>query len=121
RGCLSQCHRTPAAAQHGERAGVLTFALSEDRGADAHMGRTETDRRLEIGTHAHAEKSEAAPACKLLQQCKMQRRLLLERGNAHQALNRKAHLVTAAAYEALRVFGRDTGLLRLLAGVHFDK
>ncbi len=31
------------------------LAVAEDRGADAHMGRAEFNRRLEIAAHAHAE------------------------------------------------------------------
>ncbi len=34
-------------------------ASAEDRGADAHMGRAEADRLLEIGAHPHAEAGRA--------------------------------------------------------------
>src|SRR5262245_15111674 len=58
-----------------------TFA--ENRRAHAHMRGAETDGGFVVAAHAHAENGEAVAAGDLAQQRKMQRRLLLQRRNAH--------------------------------------
>src|SRR6266576_3534362 len=68
---------------------------AEDRGADAHMGGAKADCLLEIGAHAHAEDTEPGAPSDFAQQREMQRRLLVERWDAHQALDRQVEPVAA--------------------------
>src|SRR5437762_666471 len=70
-------------------------ARAEDRGADAHMGGAKADCLFEIGAHAHAEETEPGAPGDFAQQRKMQGRLLVERWDAHQALDRQVEPVAA--------------------------
>src|SRR5262249_3280204 len=66
----------------------LLAALAEDRGTDAHVGRTEFDCERKIGTHSHREQRKPVARRDFLEQPEMRCRRLLERREAHQSLDR---------------------------------
>jgi hypothetical protein len=65
------------------------------------MGGAKADRLLEIGAHPHAEEAEPGAPGDLAQQGEMQRRLLVERRDTHQALDRQAEPVDVHSKEEL--------------------
>ena len=64
---------------------------AEQRGADPDMGGAQADGRLVVGAHAHADPGEAVARRHLGQQGEMQRRLLVDRRDAHQARRSAAY------------------------------
>src|SRR5580692_980694 len=92
-------------------------AMPEYRGPDTDMRGTELDRGREIGAHAHRQMLQAVARGDLRGQYEMWRRRLVHRRDAHQACDGEAITLAAACDEAIRLAGRDTRLLRLLAGV----
>ena len=95
--------------------------VPEDRAADPDMRRAELHRRLEIGTHAHAQRGKPVRLREFGQQREMQRRLLVVRRDAHQAGDLELQLVAAQREEGGQIARRDTRLLRFLAGVDLDE
>src|SRR5229473_8127748 len=96
-------------------------AGAEDRGADPDMGRAETDRRLEIGAHPHAELVEPVAPRNLAQQREVERRFLVLRRDAHQPDDRQVQPVAALADESVGGSWQYPRLLRLLAGIDLDE
>ena len=129
---LDQAHDAPAdqfrdeAAPDGFDFGQLGHALepsaaaAEQGGADADMGGAEPHRRLVVGAHAHADLGQAVARGHLGQQGEVQRRLLVDRRDAHQPDDRQLVDVAAGGDEGIDVVRQDAGLLRLLAGVDLD-
>ncbi len=77
--------RTPLSLMSGLR------PSAKDGAADPHMGRAELDRGLKIRAHAHRRSSSPLRAAIFASQREMRRRRLVERRNAHQPGNRRAH------------------------------
>ena len=108
---MSLAIATPA---HSERA-------RQNRRADTYVRRAEAHRHLEVAAHAHAQFIEAVAAGDLAKQREVQRRLLVDRRNAHQAAHRQRQLLSAGPHQAIGLFRHDAGFLRLFAGVHLDE
>ena len=85
------------------------------------MSCAELDGGFEVGTHAHAQGGQTLLASELCEKCEMDRRLLLVRGNAHEASDLDPQLVAAEGDEGRQLGRGYTRLLRLLAGVDFDE
>src|SRR3974390_60935 len=96
-------------------------AGTEDRGPDPDVCRAEADRLLVVGTHPHAEHLELVAPGDFAQQREVQRGLLVDWRNAHQADHWQAETIAAFADEPGALGRQDAGLLRFLAGVDLDQ
>ena len=118
-------HARNEAAADGFDFGQLGHAAqvprSEQRAADADMGGAEPHGRLVVGAHAHADLGEAVARGHLGQQGEMQRRLLVDRRDAHQPDDRQLVDVAAGGDEGVEIGRQDARLLRLLAGIDLDE
>ena len=66
------------------------------------MGRAEPDGDFVIGGHPHAQPVKTVAASNIGQQRKVQRRLLVERWEAHQANHVEANIVDALRDQGVR-------------------
>src|SRR5580704_4981234 len=99
-----------------EDGAAARLAGAEERGADAHRGRAEPDRGLEVGAHAHREAGKAVAGGDLGGEREVGAWRLVVRRNAHQAFERQAEFVPASADEGVGALWNHARLLRLLAG-----
>src|SRR5690606_5303539 len=95
-------------------------ARAENGAADTNAGGAEGNGRLVVAGHAHRQLRQARLAGKLLQQGEMRAGVLVDRRDAHQALDRETMRVPASGEERQRLARIDARLLRLRAGVDLD-
>src|SRR5689334_15042748 len=93
----------------------------EQCAADADMGGAQPHRRFVVGAHAHADLCEPVARGHLVQQREVQRRLLVDRRDAHQADHRQLVHVAARSDEGVEIGRQDACLLLLFAGIDLDE